>query len=334
MSGRRFFYLVTADTPYRMASESLAGYAHRRLFRRRKRVPTGGVKIIYQHCDILNAAGIEAYPVHLGTFTVDWIDHKCRPLTEKEARDLAGPDDVLVVPERLPAAGAAFACRNRIAFVQNGGLVDKNLGGWRYEDFGFTGLLCCSAWLGDFMANRSDLPRHVAVNGIPLDRFRPAPERRRPKSVLMLKRKPTWQYGRQAVARLAPDLRSAIEVAELENRQTEREMVAAYQAADIFVATGFPEGFALPPLEAMACGCAVIGFTGGGGSEFMSDGETALIAPDGDAAGLAAALDRVLSDHQLREAIRRAGYDRAQGFGMDRMRDGVLAFAAAVSGRG
>ncbi|MCC2113896.1 MAG: hypothetical protein KDJ16_17810, partial [Hyphomicrobiales bacterium] len=221
MSARRFFYLVPADTPHRMPSEGLAEYIHRRLFRRRKRVPTGGVKIIYQHCDILNSAGIEAYPVHLGNFTVDWMDHNCRPLTEKAALDLAGPDDVLIVPERLPTAGAAFPCRTRIAFVQNGGLVDENLQGRRYEDFGFTGIMCCSAWLGEFMAERTNLPRHVVVNGIPLDRFRPMPERRRQNRVLMLKRKSTWRFGRQAIDRLPTDLRSKIELVELENRQTE-----------------------------------------------------------------------------------------------------------------
>jgi hypothetical protein len=32
------------------------------------------------------------------------------------------------------------------------------------------------------------------------------------------------------------------------------------------------EGFGLVPLEAMACGCAVVGFHGGGGTEFMRDG--------------------------------------------------------------
>ncbi|MCC2113560.1 MAG: glycosyltransferase family 4 protein, partial [Hyphomicrobiales bacterium] len=162
----------------------------------------------------------------------------------------------------------------------------------------------------------------------------PMPDRRRQNRVLMLKRKSTWRFGRQAIDRLPTDLRSKIELVELENRQTESEMVAAYQSADIFVATGFPEGFALPPLEAMACGAAVVGFTGGGGAEFMADGETALVASDGDADGLAAALERILRDDKLREELRQAGHDRAQAFGMDRLRDGVLAFADAVTGRG
>jgi glycosyltransferase involved in cell wall biosynthesis len=37
----------------------------------------------------------------------------------------------------------------------------------------------------------------------------------------------------------------------------------------IFLATGFPEGCPLPPLEAMACGCLVVGYTGFGGFDYM-----------------------------------------------------------------
>ncbi len=41
------------------------------------------------------------------------------------------------------------------------------------------------------------------------------------------------------------------------------------QQCHIFLATAFPEGFALPPLEAMACGCIPVGFSGLGGWDYM-----------------------------------------------------------------
>jgi glycosyltransferase involved in cell wall biosynthesis len=37
----------------------------------------------------------------------------------------------------------------------------------------------------------------------------------------------------------------------------------------LFLATGFPEGCPLPPLEAMASGCIVTGFAGYGGWDYM-----------------------------------------------------------------
>lgn len=63
------------------------------------------------------------------------------------------------------------------------------------------------------------------------------------------------------------------EAVELEVRAIEnmdRAGVAAVLAdTDIFLSTGFPEGCPLPPLEAMACGCVVVGFGGVGGFEYM-----------------------------------------------------------------
>lgn len=80
----------------------------------------------------------------------------------------------------------------------------------------------------------------------------------------------------------------------------------------IFLATGFPEGFALPPLEAMACGCLCVGFTGFGGWDYMRQLESGgyepreyplrrvswegngLWFPDGDVLGAALGLERAL----------------------------------------
>ena len=45
------------------------------------------------------------------------------------------------------------------------------------------------------------------------------------------------------------------------------DIAKVYQSADIFISTSWWEGFGLPPLEAMACGCAVITSKSGGEPE-------------------------------------------------------------------
>ncbi len=330
MTKPRFFYLVTAESRHRQSSETLWRYAWRIGFRRHRRSPTGGVKVIYQHCELLNQHGVVAHPVHLGNFSVDWVEHRCQPLTVHDARRMVGADDILIVPERIPLAAAPFASRRKIVFVQNGGLVDKAVAGKRYEDFGFTDVLCCSAYLSDFMAARTALPRHVVTNGIKLDLFRPEAGHRKPNSVLYLRRKNTWGMGREAIMRLPLQLQRQrqrqIKVIEAPNQFTETAMVALYQQADIFLALGYPEGFALPPLEAMACGCAVVGFTGGGGATHMQDGDSALVVPDGDAEALSRALQRILTDNSLKEHLRRGGLAKSREFPMARMEGELLAF--------
>ncbi|MDR1360529.1 MAG: glycosyltransferase family 1 protein, partial [Deltaproteobacteria bacterium] len=69
-----------------------------------------------------------------------------------------------------------------------------------------------------------------------------------------------------------------------------REEVADVLAScHIFLSSGFPEGFGLPPLEAMASGCVPVGFTGLGGWEYMRQtklpGEKIFEAPFGFAQG-------------------------------------------------
>ena len=49
--------------------------------------------------------------------------------------------------------------------------------------------------------------------------------------------------------------------------------------AHIFLSTGFPEGLGLPPLEAMACNCLVVGFTGFGGWDYARPFNSHLVAP-------------------------------------------------------
>jgi hypothetical protein len=50
---------------------------------------------------------------------------------------------------------------------------------------------------------------------------------------------------------------------------TAQGVAEALQSAHIFLATGFPEGCPLPPLEAMACGCLPVGYMGFGGADYM-----------------------------------------------------------------
>ena len=55
------------------------------------------------------------------------------------------------------------------------------------------------------------------------------------------------------------------------HRMSQEEMAWVFATCSLFLNTAFPEGFGLPPLEAMACGCVPVGFTGFGGRDYMRD---------------------------------------------------------------
>jgi glycosyltransferase involved in cell wall biosynthesis len=75
----------------------------------------------------------------------------------------------------------------------------------------------------------------------------------------------------------------------------EKQFAEELRDADIFFAHSFPEGFGLPPLEAMASKTLVIGFSGGGGTEFMENNENCFYVADNDYGELTRVFWKVLS---------------------------------------
>ncbi len=55
------------------------------------------------------------------------------------------------------------------------------------------------------------------------------------------------------------------------NNCSEKEVAQILQKSAIFLSFNYNEGFGLPPVEAMACGCYVIGYAGNAGNEYFSD---------------------------------------------------------------
>jgi glycosyltransferase involved in cell wall biosynthesis len=82
------------------------------------------------------------------------------------------------------------------------------------------------------------------------------------------------------------------------------DCAAAIRALDVVVhASTQPEPFGLAVAEAMACGRPVVAANSGGVSEITSDNETALSYRPGDAAAMAACIERLVADQSLREQL-------------------------------
>lgn len=101
-------------------------------------------------------------------------------------------------------------------------------------------------------------------------------------------------------------------------------------AADIFCLPSYREGFGLTLLEAAAAGLPCVASRIYGVTDAVEDGTTGLLVPPRDAEALAAAIDRLLRDPQLRASMGRAGRERA----IDRFsREVVLGHWVALYGR-
>ena len=107
------------------------------------------------------------------------------------------------------------------------------------------------------------------------------------------------------------------------------DLSALYSGAAAFVFPSVYEGFGMPVLEAMACGCPVV--TSNTSSLPEVAGSAALLVDPTDAAAVAAALRRVLTDRALSASLHDKGMNRAAAFTWRRTADGMLsAFGHAV----
>ncbi|HTA35143.1 MAG TPA: glycosyltransferase, partial [Solirubrobacteraceae bacterium] len=103
--------------------------------------------------------------------------------------------------------------------------------------------------------------------------------------------------------------------------------------ATVFIQTSVHEGFALPPLEAMATGAAVVCTDAHGNRDFCIDGVNCLM-PDANPAAVGAALQRLLDDPGLRAELGRAGIETAQEYAWELRIDALEQFFARVAEAG
>ena len=93
---------------------------------------------------------------------------------------------------------------------------------------------------------------------------------------------------------------------------SEQELVLLYGGSSLMVYPSLYEGFGLPILEAMACGCPVICSNTSSMPE-VAGGAAELVAPEDDLA-LAEAIDKVMGDRELQQRLVNAGLIRARQF--------------------
>lgn len=85
-----------------------------------------------------------------------------------------------------------------------------------------------------------------------------------------------------------------------------------YRNADVFVVASLSEGTPRTLVEARAFGCPAVATRVGGIPSSVDDGRTGLLVEPRDAAGLAIAIDRILTDDALRRKLIAAGLQGAQ----------------------
>ena len=259
-------------------------------------MPRGGVRTNYRQVDLLNAAGIEAAVLHSQPrFRCTWFANQTRTVSAPEVE--LGAQDILVVPEfYAPGLHLLPAAPRKIIF---------NQGAYHTFDYApdpadspgapytsvenLVGMLTVSD-------NSAALLRYT-FQGTPIwqtravinqDVFHPRPNAPGRRIAFVPRRRPAERH--QLFHMLG--IRGATngwEMVPIEG-YTESQTGELMSGCAIFLSFSEREGFGLPPVEAMASGCYVIGFTGLGGREYFDPTYSSPV-PDGDLLAFAVAVE-------------------------------------------
>ncbi|HEU5304812.1 MAG TPA: glycosyltransferase family 1 protein, partial [Gemmatimonadales bacterium] len=112
---------------------------------------------------------------------------------------------------------------------------------------------------------------------------------------------------------------------------SDSELRALYEGAACFVYPSRYEGFGLPPVEAMACGCPVIVSRSASLPEVC--GDAALYVDADDPTQLAAAIRRVMCEEGLADRLRQRGRERVRQWSWDTTAATTLATVREVMAR-
>ena len=104
-------------------------------------------------------------------------------------------------------------------------------------------------------------------------------------------------------------------------KPADQDLRALYSSSDIFIFPSLVEGYGLPPMEAMACGCAVVATNVGGVPDYAIDGKTILASPPRRPEILAKNIMRLIENEDERSSIAKSGYEYIQQYTWERATD-------------
>lgn len=262
--------------------------------------PSGGIRKEYRSVDVLNTAGISAAVVHHSQrFRCDWFPNETRVVGAPEVT--VSPSDVVVVPEiyatsigNLPSGVRQVILNQNVYLTLDSLATGGASAATPYRD---NPDLVAVAAVSD---QNAELLRY-AFRGLSVHRIRwaldptvyfppPGPPGRR---IAFMPRRRAHDAA-QVIALLR--LRGVLdgwEAVEIAGR-SEPDVAELMRSCRFFLSFSEREGLGLPPLEAIACGCLVVGFTGHAGAEYFRP-PFATPIEDGDLGRFATEVERLLA---------------------------------------
>jgi len=264
--------------------------------------PLGGNKKLYRHVDILNNHGFDAWVLHEKVgFRCTWFRNSTRVAYVPDLPGL-GPPDFLLLTEAhaspgwpIPRGVAKVILNQNCYYTFNSFSLDPKDLRTAYHDPEVVATLVVSDDSRAYLEYVFPHQRiHRIHNAVDEDLFTFSAHKR-PLISFMPRKHSEELLQVISLLKFRGVLRN-FELAPIEHK-TEEEVAAILRDSLFFLNSGYPEGFSLAGAEAMACGCIVIGYHGGGGREYFRD-EFCYPIRQGDVLAFAQRVEEAIGLHQ------------------------------------
>ena len=279
--------------------------------------PTGGNKIAYRHVTLLQQAGFNAYIYHpTDDFCYSgFADNP--PIVGPSSIKLCS-SDIFVLPEDSGPGLQSFAKGLRkIIFNQNAY--------YTFRHFDYDSNIIPPYGQGDFIGtfvvsedNKNyleyafpSLSVHRLILSLDYDTFQYTPWHQKRRQICFMTRK---NYDDVVQVLKILSIRLCLEDWKFIPMQglPESEVARIMKESMIFLSFGHPEGLSLSNLEALACGCKVIGYSGRAGKEYFSHTDSDEIT-FGDIIGFCQAVELFVRSSCLNQSkIARVTYNASE----------------------
>jgi len=296
----------------------------------------GGIKLAFQHVDVLRQAGVEAAIATPDGQPPGWFQTEVPVL---DVADLRSEEDVLVFPENYRDLLRRLAERpnRKLVFCQNPFMVFRGLAGAKdYGDFGVTSVMCVGQLTAEFCQRRfPSMP--IAVVPVVIDHrlFHFQAEKRMQIAFAPRKRRLEAAFVQDLFRAENPQFRSVpwVEI----SGASEQQVARILKDSAVYLSLSRFEAVPLSILEAMACGCVVAGFTGFGAREFATS-QNGFWAGEDDclecAGQLARAVRLVSQGGNLHGGMLEAAHLAASHYSRERLANKVVGFWRSYFGDG